>query len=532
MRTASAIAFGAALLFGVAGCGNYLSGPGLGGDDPNSVAGLKDPGPLYDGVEVAQMANYNTQLGRFIAEYMQQVAGTARQQIGFDLYLVGPGATNGVYDGFWAAPGPGAGGGGAADLRKIQAIALSQHDSIYVGIAKVWEAMLIGDAASIWGAVVYSQAFNSTQYPQPKYDPQMTALTEVEATLDSALVYLHCDTLGVTNLGPTGVLPHGVSRTAEIIYAGRTPGGLAAVYTHVAHTLKARYWMHMASVDASNYAKALTEAQQGITSAADDWNWFAGGNQVNRWVDFMGARGDIAPGAALIHLMKARIANGLDIDNGRFGFYFLDGSSPTPKACALSGNALMPDSGCTGNRPGGNTVLPFGEGFSTFNLWSNDGSFEQPAVTYTETQLIIAEAALKTGNAALAQTSLTNVRNHETYGADVGDNLPNCSAACTFAAQPPVPATLQNIVEEEYIDLMGNLEVYNTYKRTCLPWLAAAPTSPTSSVTRAAIAYRLPYSQNVINADPNTPNVGSSAQNANQPNACPALTYTSTPAAW
>lgn len=532
MRIASAIALGGALLVGAAGCSNYLSGPGLGGDDPNSVAGLKDPGPLYDGVEVSQMSNYNTQFARWMAEYTQQVAGVARQQIGFDLYVVGPGATNGTYDSFWASPGPAAGGGGAADLRKVQVIAQSQHDSIYVGIAKVWEAMLIGDAASIWGDVVYSQAFNSTQYPQPKYDPQMTALTEVETTLDSALIYLGCDTLGTTNIGPTGALPHGVTRTAEIIYAGLTPGRLVAAYKHVAHTLKARYYLHMASVDASNYAKALSEAQLGIASPAGDWNWFAGGSQINRWVDFMGGRGDVAPGAALIHLMKARIASGLDVDNGRFGFYFLDGSSPSAKPCALSGNALMPDSGCTGNRPGGNSVLPYGEGFSTFNLWNNDGSFQQPEVTYTETQLIIAEAALQTGNAALAQTSLNNVRNNETYGADVGDNLSNCSAECTFSAQPPVPATLQNIVEEEYIDLLGNPEVYNTYKRTCLPSLAAAPSSPTSTVTRATIAYRLPYSQNVIDADPNTPNVGPSSQNTNQPHACPALTYTSTPAAW
>jgi hypothetical protein len=532
MRRTSAIALGSVLLLGAAGCGNFLSGPGLSTHDPNSVSGLTDAGPLYDGVEVGQMSNYSTQFARTMAEYTQQVAGVSRQQQGWDLYLGSPGATNGIFDAFWAALGSqGQGGGGAADLRIIQQIAQKQHDSIYVGIAKVWEAMLIGDAASVWGAVPYSQAFNTAQYPQPKYDPQITALNEVQTTLDDALIYLSCDTTGSTNLGPTGVLPRGVARTAEIIYAGQTPGTLVQTYKQVAHTLKARFYMHLASVDPTNYAKALAEAQKGIASPANDWNWFASTQLTNRWVDFMGNRADIAPGAALVHLMKTRIANGLDIDNGRFGFYFVDGES-NPKPCTLSGNALMPDSGCTGNRPGGNTVLPDGEGFSGFNVWNNGGSFKQPQVTYTETQLIVAEAALQTGNAALAQTSLNNVRNNETYGADAAGDFSNCSPTCTFKAQPVVPATMENIVEEEYIDLMGYPEVYNTYKRTCLPSLAAAPESPESAVPRAAIPGRIAYSQTAIAVDPNTPNVGPTARNDNQPAACPSLTYSSTPTAW
>ena len=532
MRRASAIALGTVLLWGAAGCGNFLTGPGLGGSDPNSINGLTDPGPLYDGVEVGQMSNYTTQFARWMAQYTQQVAGVSRQAQGSDLYLAAPAATNEIYDGFYAALGSnGEGGGGAADLRIVQQIAQKQHDSIYVGIAKVWEAMLIGDAASIWGAVPYRQAFDHVRYPQPTYDDQITVFNEVETTLDSALIYLNCDVTGPTNLGPTGVLPKGVARTAEIIYAGQKPATLVQTYQQVAHTLKARFYMHLTAIDPSNYAKALAEAQKGIASPTNDWNWYASPTFTNRWVDFMGNRADIAPGSALVHLMKARIAKGLDIDNGRFGFYFLDGEA-TPKPCVLSGNALQPDSGCTGNRPGGNTVLPFGEGNSNFNVWNNGTSFKQPQVTYTETQLIVAEAALETGNAALAQTSLNNGRNNETYGADANSDFSNCNPTCTFAAQPIVPATLENIIEEEYIDLMGYPEVYNTYKRTCLPSIAGAPSSPSSSVTRE-VAHRLPYSQNAINSDPNTPNVGSTDRNANQPtDNCPALNYSSTPTAW
>jgi len=93
-------------------------------------------------------------------------------------------------------------------------------------------------------------------------------------------------------------------------------------------------------------------------------------------------------------------------------------------------------------------------------------------------------------------------------------------------------ATLQNIMEEAYIDLFATPEVFNNYKRTCFPWLAAAPASAQSAVTRANVPGRFPYGLTAINADPNTPNVGPTALNTNQPHACPTLTYSSTPAAW
>jgi hypothetical protein len=538
MRIAHAIALGASVLIGATGCKNYLSGPSLGGNNPNSVQSLKDPTSLYVGLEAAQAANWTSQFARFTSEYSQQVAGVARQQAGYDEYVVGPGDDDNVFASFWA--GIGEGGGGAGDARTIQQFAAAAHDSLFKGIAMVWEGMIIGEAASIWGAVPYSQAFNPSAYPTPKYDDQITVFKEVETTLDSAIIYLNCKVGGASpNLGPTGPVTSHVSRQAEVIYAGRSPSDLKAVYTAVAHTLKARFYLDMATVDASNYAKALAEARQGIKTPTDDWNWYSNAALVpNSWYAFQGNRfGDIAPGAALIHLMKARIAAGLDIDNGRFNFYFAD---PNGLPCHLTGHSVLPDSGCTGNRPGGNSVLPYGEGNSSFWVFNSDGNFMSPAVTSTENGLILAEAALQTGNAGTADSALTAVRNNEAYGADAGDAAPSdtaqpmttCTPNCTFLPQPHVAATLQNIIEEKYIDLYGTPEVFNDYKRTCFPWLAAAPVNASSAVTRANIPGRLPYGLTAVNADPNTPNVGPTALNANQPSACPTLTYSSSPAAW
>ncbi len=252
MRIAFAIALGAALVVGAAGCHDYLSGPSLGGNNPNAVQKLKDPTSLYVGLEAAQAQQFTSQFARFTGEYMQQTAGVARQQQGYDLYVVGPTSTDGPYSSFYA--GINEGGGGAGDARLIQQYAQAEHDSLFKGIAMVWEAMLVGEVASIWGAVPYSQAFNPTSFPTPKYDDQITVLKEVETTLDSALIYLNCATADVTkgspNIGPSGPITSSVNRTAEIIYTGRTASQLKAVYAAVAHTLKARFYLDMAPVDA------------------------------------------------------------------------------------------------------------------------------------------------------------------------------------------------------------------------------------------------------------------------------------------
>jgi len=217
MRIAHAIALGASVLIGATGCKDYLSGPSLGGNNPNAVQNLKDATSLYVGIEAAQAQNLVSQFSRWMGEYTQQTAGVARQQAGYDLYVIGPTDVDGAFSAFYA--GLNEGGGGAADARNIQIFAAAAHDSLFKGIAMVWEAMMVGEAASIWGAVPYSQAFNPTAFPTPKYDDQLTVFKEVETTLDSALIYLNCTTNDVnkasTNIGPTGKVA-GVARAAEI----------------------------------------------------------------------------------------------------------------------------------------------------------------------------------------------------------------------------------------------------------------------------------------------------------------------------
>jgi hypothetical protein len=92
----------------------------------------------------------------------------------------------------------------------------------------------------------------------------------------------------------------------------------------------------------------------------------------------------------------------------------------------------------------------------------------------------------------------------------------------------PVPATLENIMEEKYVTLYLNIESWNDYKRTCLPALASAVASLGNTTPRAdPIPGRLPYGITEANANPNTPLVSPTGRNANDPNPCPALNYAS-----
>ncbi|MEO8579534.1 MAG: SusD/RagB family nutrient-binding outer membrane lipoprotein, partial [Gemmatimonadales bacterium] len=80
-----------------------------------------------------------------------------------------------------------------------------------------------------------------------------------------------------------------------------------------------------------------------------------------------------------------------------------------------------------------------------------------------------------------------------------------------------VVASLQTIMEEKYIALFQNIEVWNDWKRTCFPTL-------TPALGKTRIPGRLYYGQTEEQTNPNTP--PSSAQNLftvrnpNDPNPC------------
>jgi hypothetical protein len=533
MRHTIRLLLSAALAGSTIGCGDFLSGLGV-DEDPNNITNLTRPGPLYIGIQALQSVQFEGQLARNAAEYVQQIAGHSRQQIGYDLYGLGPSDVDGYFYSVYGSSITIQGGGGLLDIHKMQQLARAVNDSIYIGVGKVYEALVIGMAASIWGDIPYREAADSTNQT-PAFDPQLQVYSDMLAQLDSAIFFLAA-AQGPPNAGPP-------ADNAELVYVDRggDAAALAAVYTQVAHSLKARYHMHLAEVDPAHYALALAEVPLGINTPANDMNWFHDQSPTgqNVWWQFMGARGDIAPGAALVEILKRRIAAGVETDE-RLNLYFQQAAfDPDPE---VNGDEV--GVGFFGRRPGGIRGLqtapgiyngsgsPAGGGgpgdpgsnFSNFNFIDvniDPGDMRMPVITYAETQLIGAEAAFQTGGQGAAQPYLDAARAQRSYGAR--GTVPNL-----LTPLAPVPATLENIMEEKYVTLFLNIEAWNDYKRTCLPALAPAPAATTSTVPgNVPVPGRLPYGITEINANPNTPSVSSTGRNPNDPNPCPVLNYVS-----
>ena len=200
-----------ALALGAAGCNDFLSGNGV-STDPNNIDRLTRPGPLYIGIQAAQGVQFQGQLARNAAMYVQQIAGNSRQQIGFDRYAIDPVTIDPNWTSVYGSNRTLNGGGGLLDIRKMEQLARGLGDSLYIGIGKVYEALVMGMAADVWGDIPYREAADSTN-PTPAFDPQLQVYADLQAQLDSAIT-IYLPAAGPSNLGPP-------QDNAELIYGGR-----------------------------------------------------------------------------------------------------------------------------------------------------------------------------------------------------------------------------------------------------------------------------------------------------------------------
>jgi hypothetical protein len=362
-------------------------------------------------------------------------------------------------------------GGGLIDLRALQAQAREASDQRLLGIALVMEALRMGTHTSIWGDVPYSEAASAN--PAPAFDPQQQVYATVQAKLDTAITAL---TAAGTSLA---ALP------TDVVYNGNVGRWIRA-----ANTLKARFHLHTAErLGAPAYQAALAAAQNGIneapTNAANaidgqgpgDFRSFRGNTvnvDANLWAQFLANRTDLTANQQFIDLLNQR-------NDPRLARYF----------------ALPP--GTTGALRGANQFGANSAGAAVVSAPRTNLDFRQPIVTWTENQLILAEARFRTGDAAGALTNVNNVR--------------------TLVGLPALASvTLQDIAAEKYVSMFQNIEAWNDWKRLCFPTLTPGGPNNTSA---AAIPGRLIYPFSEQNANANTPDLSDQpARNWNDPNGC------------
>jgi hypothetical protein len=442
------VALALGLGFGTSACSDFLTGPKI-SDNPNRPT-VANNATLLVSAETNLAFQSEGHLARTVCIWMQQCAGTKLQYLSLGLYSIG----DDDYFPDWADTYT---RGGLLDLRRIQKSALATADSAYAGIAYVLEAWLVGQTADVWGDIPYSQAADST-IAAPALDPQLQVYATIQAKLDTAILFL-----GTATAPPGG---------EDVVY-----GGDVTKWTALAHTLKARFYLHTvesASDKAAIYNLASTSAALGIADTSGDYRTFHSTSQTesNLWSQFIIAWPDyLSAGKFLVDLL-----NTTPSADPRLAQYFAQANGQYVGAA--------PGQGATG--------------VSGLSATRADPAFRQPLATYVETQLIRAEAEWNlagggaAGNAA-AQPFVTNARNAQSLG------------LLTVTG-------LATIMTEKYAALFQNMEVWNDYKRTCVPALVPAGGS-------GAIPARLPYPLSERNANSSIPGPGP-ARNANDPNGC------------
>lgn len=469
------------------GCSDWLNGTGLTTNPNNPVK--TGANQLFIGVTVTQTIQQTGDLARLFSMWMQSMAGTDRQAIALGDYVFDEDAFSPDWSSVYT-------GGGLIDLRAIQAQKLAEGDSAYVGVAKVMEALTIGTAADVWGDIPYREAVSSVATPH--LDPQQQVFSDIQAQLDTAIVYLQCASPTCAGPGPN-----------DLFYGGDLTKWLA-----LAHTLKARYYLHVSTQDPSAYANALIQADSGISDPTGGGDFTSyqstAPTEQNLWYQFMVLQrsGYMSDGARLVDLLVGHpapyfLATQAKPVNGQAQPVVVIAQPADPRALLYYAeiDSIKSDSShvffLRGAPPAG--------GNGTWSVLADaragaltGSGFRQPMVTFAENQLIIAEAALNAGDQATAIAAYNAERASQGVPAWAGGAI-----------------TLNDIITEKYIADFQEIEVWNDWKRTCLPALvAAAPTGIPGRLLYGLSAER--------NANPNIPPPDQQpARNWDQPNACP-----------
>jgi len=411
---------------------------------------------LLSAIEVNSFV-YNENFNAWLVSiWMQQMSGTSMTFENYGRFEV----VEGIFDPEWRRVYRGA---GLVDIQKLRDAAVEAGNKKMEGVAKILEAFLMGTTSSLYGDIPYSEAIVEET---PKLDKMSDLFNALQTLLDGAIADL------VSGEGY-------VSPGADHYY-----GGDAGKWIAVAHSLKARFYLEWAEVDAGNYSLALAEADQGIASIAD--NFKAKHSEVdgedNCWYQLeAGSRaGNVSAGKFLVELLKSR-------NDPRLEIYYDKDS----------------DGNYTGSDPGdGNAAAGFLNP-DTYGAKSWSSEF----ISWEEMQFISAECQYANADEAGALSTLDGVL----AGIEEKFNitLPRYSGTGLTGEQ-----VLEAIMMEKYIAMFLNMVVWSDWKRTNYPVF-------TSTYNDQQVPRRFLYSMQERNSNPNIPSpssVGIHARNENDPN--------------
>lgn len=330
------------------------------------------------------------------------------------------------------------------------------------GMAKVMTAYTLGIATDLFGSIPYLDALKGTENVlKPVFDSQEVVYGTIFTLLDEALTDL------ASAEEPIGI-------EGDVIF-----GGDAAAWIAAAHAIYARAELQLSKVNGdAAYTGALAHTASAIASIGGDMEVpFESANQ-NPVYQFMDQRGDFRMCQTFVDELNATA-------DPRLAYY----AAPNPDAA---------DDVIVGSAPGAaDETASFPGSYQT--------SEDSPIVliSYAEVKFIEAEALLMTSDPEGAATAFNDAV------------LASLAKVTGTADQEWMDAnnitansgniTLEKIITQKRIALIGQIQPFSDWRRTGIPSLALA-----TGATKTEIPRRFPYSQDesIYNPD-NVPSIGS-----------------------
>ena len=428
-------------------------------DNPNEIT-LQDADAILflNGAQIANIMVQNSHLNRISGMFSGQLVGYTSLYSNIYGYSLSTVESNDEWNGCYT--------GVLTNVRHIREIV--PDDKLLVGIAKVLEAHAVGTLAILMGDVPYSEVVSEVE--DPVFDSQVSVLDALTSLLDDA----------ISDLGSTSGRPEDY----DIYYNGDKDKWLAAAYT-----LKARY-----ALIQSDYTSALTAANMGISSSADDMNFIP--------------RGDAEISEGDKNLFNAILSGSRTGDIGNNGSYLLELLNDS--TANYRGNDKT-------NETARHNYYKIDETSGEGNLGVIERFEPMPMVTYFENQMIKAEAAARTTGFSSGLSHLNDYRAWLTSGGRLNATF-NDSASILYEAYVDADfasggmenpdgisaetALLREIIQERYVSGFGTYMPFNDHRRlrgdgeTDL-----IPPFPLNTTAATDHVERIPYAQDELSSN-------------------------------
>lgn len=450
------------ILGALSSCSNLVDGLN---NDPNNPTSASYQN-ILTGAEVGDIILQTGETARRAGIFCGYYTGIQRQHQGFNSYTL----TTSDFDNLWDD----------AFVNTLRNATVAQESAavegingVTLGITQVIQAMAFGTAASLYGDIPFDEASN-IEIENPVFENQVSVYGKIQTLLDDAIANLQSGT-------------DRPSSGSEIFFDGDPDSWIA-----VAHTLKARYYMHT-----KEYDKAFNAASNGI--------------QINAG-SLMAPHGTATDNSNLSYQFFAVQVRGADLITSDFmASLVAPNASVSPDFANYRGNAKTNE---TARYNFYFQINDVGTQPNTINgLAAQDAS--APMVTYQENLLILAEAGFRTSGFTVGLDRLNDFRAYMNAGgyltnASPGDIQYDPYVANDFAnggienpdGVPSDNALLREIMEERYITLFGQIEGFNDTRRTLEETVVRVQVVPNSG---DALPERFLYPQSEIDRNSNIP---------------------------